>query len=54
MPKISIAVPTYEYRGKGVEVLEYAFNTMVKQTFKDFDVVISDHSVDDKIEVLCL
>jgi len=53
MPRISIAVPTYEYRGKGSEVLEYAFNTMVKQTFKDFDVVISDHSVDDKIEVLC-
>lgn len=51
--KLSICIPTYEYRGFGVECLEYSFNKMLIQTFTDFSVVISDHSIDNKIELLC-
>lgn len=53
MTKISIAIPSWEYNNRGVECLEYSFNKMLIQTFKDFNIIISDHSKDDKIEVLC-
>tara|TARA_B100000287_G_scaffold363399_1_gene357140 strand:- start:27 stop:734 length:708 start_codon:yes stop_codon:yes gene_type:complete len=51
--KISVAVPTYEFGGRGVEFLEDMFRTLSVQTLKDFEVVISDDSVDDKIENYC-
>jgi hypothetical protein len=50
---ISIAIACYEYKGKGVEILEYSFNKMNVQTYKNFNVIISDHSVDREIEYLC-
>jgi glycosyltransferase involved in cell wall biosynthesis len=50
---LSIAIPCYEYHGKGAEVLEFSFEKMACQTYKNFDVVISDHSIDDKIKNLC-
>jgi glycosyltransferase involved in cell wall biosynthesis len=53
MKKISIAIPTYEMGGKGVDVLSYSFYMISRQTFKDFDVVVADHSTDDKIMSLC-
>lgn len=37
----------------GVKYLSYSFDMLVKQTFKDFDVVISDHSRNNAIEKLC-
>jgi glycosyltransferase involved in cell wall biosynthesis len=40
-------------RGKGQEYLEELFNSLSKQTCKDFEVIISDHSTDDKIKRLC-
>lgn len=49
MSKISICIPTYEFGGKGVFYLSELINTIRKQTLKDFDIVISDHSIDDKI-----
>lgn len=52
-PFFSIAVPTYEYGGKGVEFLTHSFSKMAEQTFKNFEVVISDHSLNDEIEKLC-
>lgn len=51
--KISITIPCYEYKGKGVECLQYSFEKMETQTFKDFDVIISDHSIDKGVEDLC-
>lgn len=51
--KISIAVPVFEYYGRGIEVLDDMFRTISYQTFKDVEVVISDHSVDDNIENFC-
>ena len=50
---ISIAMPTYESFGRGVEFLEFQFKKFLDQTYKDFEVVISDHSKDDNIENLC-
>lgn len=50
---ISICIPTYEMRGKGAEMLRYNLDMIKKQTFKDFEVVISDNSKDDKIKDLC-
>jgi hypothetical protein len=49
----TIAIPTWEINGKGVEYLDYSFNIIAHQTFKDFDIVISDHSLNKDIENLC-
>jgi glycosyltransferase involved in cell wall biosynthesis len=49
----TIAIPTYEMYGKGVIFLEHQFKILEQQTFNDFDIVISDHSSNDDIKVLC-
>lgn len=53
MSYISIVIPTYEMNGLGREFLKHNFEVLSKQTFKDFDVVISDHSKNDDVESLC-
>lgn len=53
MSKISIVIPCYEYNGFGKECLEYSFVKIKEQLFEDFDIVISDHSLDYKIRDLC-
>lgn len=50
----SIAIPTYEMHGFGKLFLEHSFKKLHVQSFKDFEVVISDHSPTDIIEKLCL
>lgn len=50
---VSIAIPTYEMHGLGVQFLELSLNKIVSQTHKEFEVVVSDHSVDDNIRNLC-
>jgi dTDP-4-dehydrorhamnose reductase len=52
-PFFSICIPTYGYDGKGIEFLDYNFQLLSKQTFKDFEVVVSDHSIDDTIKTIC-
>ncbi len=47
--RLSIAIPTFEYRGRGKEFLDFLFRTIEFQTFKDFEVVVSDHSKDDTL-----
>lgn len=49
MSKISICIPTYEFNGKGVFYLSQLIDTIRKQTFTDFEIVISDHSIDEEI-----
>jgi glycosyltransferase involved in cell wall biosynthesis len=51
--KISIAIPTYEMNGLGDQYLIELFDTINMQTFKDFEVCISDHSKDDSILKVC-
>jgi dTDP-4-dehydrorhamnose reductase len=48
-PFFSIAIPTYGYNGRGSEFLDFSLDIISKQTFTDFEVVISDHSTDDTI-----
>ena len=47
---ISIAIPTWEFNGRGSEYLNDLLRTIQIQSYKDFEVCISDHSVG--IEVL--
>lgn len=51
--KISIAIPTYEMQGFGADFLNFSLQKLHEQTFKDFEVVISDHSKDFEIKNLC-
>jgi glycosyltransferase involved in cell wall biosynthesis len=51
---INIAIPIYEYAGKGTDVLNFSLNQLLLQTFQDFSLIISDHSVDDAIEKECI
>ena len=44
--KISIAIPTYGCHGRGSEFINDLLRTIEIQTFKDFEVCISDHSLD--------
>lgn len=50
--KISIVIPTYECYGKGWLYLNELLNSIYKQDFKDFEVIISDQSKDDSIRDL--
>lgn len=53
MSEISICIPTYEFKGKGVEYLSDIFDSLRMQSFQDFEVVVSDHSQDDLIYKFC-
>lgn len=50
---VSIVIPCYEMHGKGVEFLDYGFTTIMSQIYKDYEVVVTDHSQNDLIEQLC-
>jgi glycosyltransferase involved in cell wall biosynthesis len=50
---ISIILPTYEMKGDGVFFLELNFNRILNQTYKNVEVIVSDHSLNDDIEELC-
>ena len=47
--RISIAIPTWESDGRGSEFINDLLRTIQIQTFKDFEVCISDHSLDDRV-----
>lgn len=51
-PLISVAIPTYEAKGLGVIFLEKNFDILKKQTFQNFEIVISDNSKNNEIENL--
>lgn len=51
---ISICIPTYEMKGQGTNFLKFSFEKIKNQTFRNFEVVVSDHSVNDDISNLCL
>ncbi|OQX21755.1 MAG: hypothetical protein BWK75_02465 [Candidatus Altiarchaeales archaeon A3] len=53
MKLVSVCIPTYEMHGLGDKYLKHSFDILTTQTFKDFDVVISDHSKTDVIKNLC-
>lgn len=44
---LSVAIPCYEMHGKGADFLRHSIIMLGEQTFKDFNVVVSDHSQND-------
>lgn len=51
---ISIAIPTYDRGDRGVKFLKELFDSLEKQTFKNFDVWVSDQSESDINRNVCL
>ena len=51
--KVSIAISTYEAHGKGYKLLTKNLEQILTQSYTNIEVVISDHSKDDKIKNLC-
>jgi glycosyltransferase involved in cell wall biosynthesis len=52
--RFSIVIPTWEQHGKGVFFLNQLLTSIKEQTFTDFEVIVSDHSIEDEIKDLCL
>lgn len=50
---ISIVIPAYEMHGKGVEFLAELVNSIDEQTYVNHEVIISDDSNNDDIQVFC-
>lgn len=50
---ISIAIPVYEMKGFGVKYLDMSLNKILCQTYKNIEVVVSDHSINEDIKHLC-
>src|SRR4051812_41659914 len=48
-PFISICIPAY----KRIDDLKRLLNSISQQTFKNFEVIVSDDSPDDSVEQLC-
>jgi glycosyltransferase involved in cell wall biosynthesis len=48
--KFSIVIPTWEQYGNGVLFLTQLLTTIRNQTIKDYEVIISDHSIDSEIK----
>jgi glycosyltransferase involved in cell wall biosynthesis len=51
--KISICIPTWEQYNKGVEFLKKNLDSILSQTYKNFNIIISDHSKNEDIKLLC-
>ena len=50
---ISIAIPAYGMSGLGAKFLTQMFDTIDNQTYRDVEVVVSDHSQDNDILDVC-
>ena len=48
MPKVSICIPTY----KQVEHLRKTLNSVLEQSFTDYELIVSDDSIDDSVQNL--
>jgi glycosyltransferase involved in cell wall biosynthesis len=52
--KISICIPTWEQHGYGKTFLTRLLETINSQSYKNFNVVVSDHSVNSEIYETCI
>ena len=50
---ISIAIPCYEMKGVGAKFLDESLLKINNQTYKNIQVVISDHSINDDVKNIC-
>ena len=51
--KISVCIPTWEQYGNGFYYLKSLFESLKKQTFKNFDLIIYDNCSTDKTLSIC-
>jgi glycosyltransferase involved in cell wall biosynthesis len=51
--KVSVVIPTYEAYGAGVAFLSRLIDSTLNQSFKDVEIVVSDHSDDNTIANYC-
>ncbi len=49
-PRFSICIPVWEQHGFGLQYLKELLDSITIQSFKDFEIIISDHSKDDVIK----
>lgn len=52
-PFFSVTIPAYEMHGEGGEFLTHSFEILARQTFKDFEVIVCDHSLNDVVKDVC-
>ena len=50
MPKISICIPCYEMNGMGIKYLHCLMVSIINQTYKNYEIIITDHSMNNEIE----
>jgi glycosyltransferase involved in cell wall biosynthesis len=50
--KISIVIPTYDANGRGTQFLKRCLDSIIVQTYKNFEVIVADHSKDNAIKDL--
>jgi len=50
---ISVCIPAYEMHGYGAAMLARSLAALDRQTLRDFEVVVSDHSRNADLETLC-
>lgn len=51
--RFSICIPTWEQHGVGAKYLKELFDSINRQTFRDYEIVVSDHSRNNAIFDLC-
>jgi len=47
---VSVCIPVYEMHGRGVHMLKRAVESVLCQRHKNYELIVSDHSIDDSIE----
>ena len=51
--RVSICIPCYEMHGRGGDFLSFNLSKILMQTYKDYEVIVSDHSISDLIKDVC-
>lgn len=51
--KMTIAIPVWEAYGQGFTLLKRCLDSILSQTFTDFEIVVSDNSFNDTLKTLC-
>lgn len=51
--KVSIVIPVYEMKGMGASFIKKNLEFISKQTYKNTEIIISDHSLNDDIKNVC-
>lgn len=51
--KISIIIPAYEANNIATKLLNELFDTIELQTYKDYEIIVADHSKSNEVKNLC-